>query len=435
MSPVLRLLAVVSLIVFPAVQVGAQPTCVSDYQCADGNLCNGIEHCIAGTCAPSTAPLVCDDGDPCTVDSCNPAAGCAHADTACAATCGPSDDGLRCSDGTACTAGDTCSGGACVGTPLACDDGDPCTADTCDAQLGCTYTERTDPPVCLSSAQCVSAADHTPCVADGDPCTQDGCLEGACRVGLNQILRQCSDGDACNGEEFCSAVKGCEPGPPLVCDDGDACDGVESCVPATGCVAGTPLPDGSACDDDQSCTEADACAAGACVGTPLACDDGDVGTADFCLESAGCLNCVSFAKPHLDLRFATATKGGTFTASGSFLPTTSVAPTATGADFVLHDGATILQQAHVDGPAFRLNASGKMATFVDRAGTLAQGLTRMRLNAGPAGTRHQTDARGALDPDLPHDIVRRMTVRAGTTCATTILTCTPKSGGRRDRCR
>ena len=58
--------------------LSAQLTCLSDHQCADGTLCNGIERCLAGTCAPATAPLACDDGDVCTTDSCDPAAGCAH---------------------------------------------------------------------------------------------------------------------------------------------------------------------------------------------------------------------------------------------------------------------------------------------------------------------------------------------------------------------
>jgi len=43
--------------------------------CSDGNACNGEEVCTAGVCAAS-APLVCDDGDPCTQNLCDPASGC-----------------------------------------------------------------------------------------------------------------------------------------------------------------------------------------------------------------------------------------------------------------------------------------------------------------------------------------------------------------------
>jgi cysteine-rich repeat protein len=54
-------------------------TCASDDDCAamDTDVCDGRETCNLGThrCAPA-APLVCDDGDACTVDSCHPVDGC-----------------------------------------------------------------------------------------------------------------------------------------------------------------------------------------------------------------------------------------------------------------------------------------------------------------------------------------------------------------------
>jgi hypothetical protein len=419
------------------VAAGPAPTCLSDSQCADGDLCNGIERCVAGTCVPPSAPLACDDADPCTSDSCNPAAGCAHGDTLCPATCGPGDDGLRCSDGTACTTGDTCSGGSCVGAPLACDDADPCTVDACDPVLGCTYAEQPDPPACLSTAQCASSADHTPCVADGDPCTQDGCLEGACRVGLNQIVRQCADLDACNGDEFCSPVKGCEPGPSPVCDDGQLCNGTESCVPATGCTAGTNAPDGTPCDDSQSCTDTDACAAGACLGTALDCDDADGATADLCLEGTGCLHCGALTHATLNLRFPTPAKPGRFASSGRFVPGATVDPAGpAGADLVVHDGATIVQSSHVAGSAFVVNGAGTVFRFVDRTGTQAHGLERLRIKTAAPGTPHQLGAKGATTATaLTHAPMRSVTFRAGPVCATATLACSAMAGGRRDRCK
>jgi hypothetical protein len=47
--------------------------------CSDGNLCNGTEFCDPGTaaCQPGP-PLNCDDGDACTLDSCDGVAGCEH---------------------------------------------------------------------------------------------------------------------------------------------------------------------------------------------------------------------------------------------------------------------------------------------------------------------------------------------------------------------
>jgi FtsP/CotA-like multicopper oxidase with cupredoxin domain len=56
--------------------------CLGDEPCDDGDLCNGGETCDAetGTCGAG-APLDCDDGKPCTVDSCDPELGCVHTPT------------------------------------------------------------------------------------------------------------------------------------------------------------------------------------------------------------------------------------------------------------------------------------------------------------------------------------------------------------------
>ena len=71
--------------------------CTSNADCSDGNLCNGVETCVANACVPGTA-VNCDDGQFCTIDSCDPPTGnCAHA----ANLCG---------------------------------DGDGCTVDSCDEQ-------------------------------------------------------------------------------------------------------------------------------------------------------------------------------------------------------------------------------------------------------------------------------------------------------------
>jgi hypothetical protein len=47
--------------------------------CSDGDLCNGVETCDpeTRTCQPG-APLSCNDGDSCTIDSCDPSLGCLH---------------------------------------------------------------------------------------------------------------------------------------------------------------------------------------------------------------------------------------------------------------------------------------------------------------------------------------------------------------------
>ena len=61
---------------------GSSASCPTDEQldgvpCLDGDVCNGAEQCVAGVCEPAT-PLDCDDGDACTADSCDEITGCAH---------------------------------------------------------------------------------------------------------------------------------------------------------------------------------------------------------------------------------------------------------------------------------------------------------------------------------------------------------------------
>lgn len=73
--------------------------------------------------------MLCDDGNPCTTDSCTNGQ-CTHVQTTSA-----------CDDGNACTTGDTCTAGVCKGaTAVTCNDGDPCTADGCDPKKGCIAT-------------------------------------------------------------------------------------------------------------------------------------------------------------------------------------------------------------------------------------------------------------------------------------------------------
>lgn len=66
----------VSLLVAAAI---AQPVaaCVSDPECDDLDVCNGIETCQGGVCVPGGA-LVCNDDDPCTTNECDPMLGCIY---------------------------------------------------------------------------------------------------------------------------------------------------------------------------------------------------------------------------------------------------------------------------------------------------------------------------------------------------------------------
>jgi hypothetical protein len=59
-------------------------------------VCNGLEICQGGTCTPGT-PLDCEDGDPCTIESCDPVLGCQHLPAPNGTPCGP--PGTACEQG------------------------------------------------------------------------------------------------------------------------------------------------------------------------------------------------------------------------------------------------------------------------------------------------------------------------------------------------
>jgi len=99
--------------------------CTTDGQECTLDQCDG-----SGACTHPGSPLgtACtSDSNSCTDDQCDGTGLCAHpANTA------------PCDDEDECSGPDACSGGQCVGGPtLDCDDGDLCTIDSCDSGFGC----------------------------------------------------------------------------------------------------------------------------------------------------------------------------------------------------------------------------------------------------------------------------------------------------------
>lgn len=76
----------------------------------------------------------CNDGDACTIDTCDQV------------TCQCVHTPIVCDDGNPCTT-DTCVGGQCVFTPIVCNDGNPCTSDAC-VNGTCVFTpiDPVEPP-------------------------------------------------------------------------------------------------------------------------------------------------------------------------------------------------------------------------------------------------------------------------------------------------
>jgi uncharacterized repeat protein (TIGR01451 family) len=254
----------------------------------------------------------CDDGNPCTSDTCNPLTG------QCQST--PLPDGTACDDANPCTVGNTCQAGSC-GAPVVCSDGNPCTTDACDPATGaCTFTALScdDGNPCTTdtcnaaAGGCVftAVAPGTTC-NDGDPCTTgDACVLGpSSPIPICQGTPKCADGDACTADA-CDPATGACTNTPIVCDDANPCT-LDSCQGGT-CVF-TPVA-GIACDDGNLCTTGDYCVPRAvgdpiCSGTPVNCDDGDACTLDSCEPTTGgCRHIpIGLAEVPGDLHFTGAT--------------------------------------------------------------------------------------------------------------------------------
>ncbi len=262
----------------------------SGTNCSDGNACNGTETCNgSGQCAGG-APLVVDDGNVCTTDSCDPTTGVSHVAVAA---------GTSCSDGNACNGAELCAaGGSCApGTSPATDDGNPCTADSCDAVQGVIHvavaagTSCADGNVCNGAETCNSSGSCVPGVLpqvdDGNPCTADSCgPSGIVHVPVAAGI-SCSDGNACNGTEVCNGAGTCAVGVSPSVDDGNPCTS-DSCDPQSGAVhvavaAGTACGDGNACNGAETCNSSGTCAPGQ---APVV-DDGNPCTADSCDAAQG----------------------------------------------------------------------------------------------------------------------------------------------------
>ncbi len=295
----------------------------------------------------------CDDGIPCTTDTCG-------ADHACTVTV---DWNACLIDGVCISSGDTKADAPCAScqpaisshqwSPIvdACDDDVPCTVDACDVATGCLNTlldacfigeaciaaDTVKPGAdCMTCQPAVSESDWTEVAAaceDSQPCTTDVCDPD---VGCSNTLVDdaciidgtCRDADETKAEAECWS---CQPSLSTgewteivdACDDGAACT-VDVCDPSTGCantledgfclIDGVCHPEGEEnpdnqcqtcqpsvstsawsnrtgdCDDGEDCTWQDTCDDGACVATPYSCDDGIECTTNICYGNGFCAN-------------------------------------------------------------------------------------------------------------------------------------------------
>ena len=252
-------------------------------QCNDGSICTQGDACVKGVCTGSSA-LVCDDNNACTANGCDKVNGCVFP---------PVSGSPKCTDGGVCATDTVCSGGACVGQVKGCNDGNPCTDDSCDAKNGCINkpndkNQCDDDDTCTADDLCKNGKClgklTAPC-DDGNACTKDSCnvANGCTHTPMTGTV--CEDGSACTLQDVCNAGV-CNAGAKKDCYDTEQCT-LDTCDSKTGKCLFSPLSDG-ACDDGNLCTLNDLCSGGKCVsGKAPPCGDGDPCTVDNCDPKSG----------------------------------------------------------------------------------------------------------------------------------------------------
>jgi hypothetical protein len=162
-----------------ATGVCSDPPLADGTSCGDGNACTQVDACQAGVCTGGN-PIVCTASDQCHVAGvCDPATGvCSDP---------PQADGTSCGDSNACTLTDTCQSGVCSGgNPIVCTASDQChDPGVCNAVTGvCSDPAKADGATCSSGNACKvdEACSSGTCQGgsardcdDSDACTADVC--------------------------------------------------------------------------------------------------------------------------------------------------------------------------------------------------------------------------------------------------------------------
>ena len=234
---------------------GCRGDCLSDYACG-----NGVVDTVG---SGATSDEVCDDGNSVNGDGCD----------------------------AACASDESCGNGIVdLGAGEVCDDGNTDDGDACNAT--CTMSLLCGNGTMDSGEECDDSN-----VIGGDGCSA-ACLSERCGNGRVDASEACDDGNA-DDTDGCQADCTFTCSAAADCSDGDACNGDEVCndggSTASRCAAGTAPADGAMCGTGLICNGG-ACVAIACgdglVSGAEVCDDGNITNADGC-DNDCTLSCVT----------------------------------------------------------------------------------------------------------------------------------------------
>lgn len=183
--------------------------------------------------------------------------------------------GEECDDGNPCTTGDVCEGGSCISgiTPLICpSDANICTTDSCDPFA---VSPRPRTPAVDYACRYIPILNCTPCqtdadCSDGNICNgRDFCNDGTCDVqphpGCNDLLACTTDGcanpQATTFAASCGFAPAVELNPPRLAQ----CQ-TRVCEEPLGNFNTVNITDLRACDDGNACTINDRCTLNGCRG-------------------------------------------------------------------------------------------------------------------------------------------------------------------------
>ena len=221
--------------------------------CNDGNGCTTSDTCMTGVCT-GAMPVVCMASD-----QCHAAGTCTNVGGAGMCSNPPIANGMGCNDANLCTTGDVCTAGNCGGTPVVCTAADAChVPGTCTVATGvCTTPNAPTGMACNDANNCTTGDTCTAGACAGSPVmcmALDSChnagacapATGLCSNPTKGVGAACNDNNLCTSSDICSAAAVCS-GTAKVCPAPDQCHLAGTCASATGICSNPAVPNGTVC--------------------------------------------------------------------------------------------------------------------------------------------------------------------------------------------